>query len=51
MKCLHCKKEFEQRFGREKCCSRKCAAFVREAQRREYKKKKLTVNSFLTGAF
>jgi hypothetical protein len=49
MICKNCEAEFKQRFGREQCCSKKCAALVREAKKRTERDnpKEPLINSFL----
>lgn len=49
--CLHCGVAFIPRFGREQCCSKSCAAFVREGHRPKKQGKKITANDYLRGAF
>lgn len=54
--CLHCGKEFLPRFGREKCCSKSCAALVREARLRAQQEKQvhsdnLNAAKYLRGAY
>lgn len=49
--CLHCGTAFIPRFGREQCCSKSCAGFIREGNRDRRKANQLTANDYLRGAF
>ena len=45
--CLHCGKDFVRKFGHEQSCSKRCAAYAREAIRSE-KTGSSVANSFLS---